>query len=144
MCIRDRSRTRAYIKIQEGCDRYCAYCLIPFARGKVRSRDPEEIVKEARTLIDKGFKELILTGINTALYGSEDGFCEKYPEASYGGLRGVEIIIAALDDLPGDFRIRLSSLEPAVINSEYVKKLMKYRRLCHHLHLCLLYTSRCV
>ena len=129
------SRTRAYIKIQEGCDRFCAYCLIPFARGKVRSRDPEEIVKEARTLIDKGFKELILTGINTALYGSEDGFCEKYPGASSGGLRGVEIIIAALDDLPGDFRIRLSSLEPAVINSEYVKKLMKYRRLCHHLHL---------
>ena len=68
------SRTRAYIKIQEGCDRFCAYCLIPFARGKVRSRDPREVVAEAAALVEKGFKELILTGINTALYGTEDGF----------------------------------------------------------------------
>lgn len=129
------SRTRAYIKIQEGCDRFCSYCLIPFARGRVRSRNPEEILEEARALIDKGFKELILTGINTALYGSEDGFDRNYPDWVSGGREGVEIVIAALDSLPGDFRIRLSSLEPAVINAEYVKRLMKYSRLCHHLHL---------
>lgn len=129
------SRTRAYIKIQEGCDRFCSYCLIPFARGRVRSRNPEEILEEARALIDKGFKELILTGINTALYGSEAGFDRNYPGWVSGGREGVEIVIAALDSLPGDFRIRLSSLEPAVINAEYVKRLMKYSRLCHHLHL---------
>ena len=129
------SRTRAYIKIQEGCDRFCSYCLIPFARGRVRSRNPEEILKEARALIDKGFKELILTGINTALYGSEDGFDRNYPDWVSEGREGVEIVIAALDSLPGNFRIRLSSLEPAVINAEYVKRLMKYSRLCHHLHL---------
>ena len=72
------SRTRAYIKVQEGCDRFCSYCLIPFARGRVRSRNPEEILEEAETLISQGFRELILTGINTALYGTEDGFAEKY------------------------------------------------------------------
>ena len=65
------SRTRAFIKIQEGCDRFCSYCLIPFARGHVRSRNPEEILKEAEELIKKGFKEIVLTGINTALYGTE-------------------------------------------------------------------------
>ncbi len=134
------SRTRAYIKIQEGCDRFCSYCLIPFARGKVRSRDPQEIVDEARALIEKGFKEIILTGINTALYGREEGFHDKYPEwnitsekASEGD--GMEAIIKALNELPGEFRIRLSSLEPAVINADYVERLMKYDKLCHHLHL---------
>ena len=79
------SRTRAYIKIQEGCNRFCAYCLIPFARGQVRSRDPEEIVEEARALIAAGFKELILTGINTALYGTEDG--SEFPGADRGQCR---------------------------------------------------------
>ena len=127
------SRTRAYIKIQEGCDRFCAYCLIPFARGKVRSRNPQEVVDEAHALIEKGFKELILTGINTALYGTEEGFTDKYPD--WAAVDCIESIIKAICDLPGEFRIRLSSLEPAVINAEYVERLMKYDKLCHHLHL---------
>lgn len=127
------TRTRAYIKIQEGCDRFCSYCLIPFARGKVRSRNPEEVLEEARTLIEKGFKEIILTGINTALYGTEEGFSEKYPR--WAGEEGIESIIKAICQIEGNFRIRLSSLEPAVINAEYVRRLMKYDKLCHHLHL---------
>ena len=130
------SRTRAYIKIQEGCDRFCAYCLIPFARGHVRSRDPQEVTDEAAELIRQGFKEIILTGINTALYGTEEGFC--YPlrdDEEAAGMSGIEIIIKRINDLEGDFRIRLSSLEPTVINAEYVKRLMKYERLCPHLHL---------
>ncbi|MCI6012716.1 MAG: tRNA (N(6)-L-threonylcarbamoyladenosine(37)-C(2))-methylthiotransferase MtaB [Firmicutes bacterium] len=130
------SRTRAYIKIQEGCNRFCAYCLIPFARGQVRSRDPEEIVEEARALIAAGFKELILTGINTALYGTEDGF--DWPlteEEEAAGVSGIEIILGRISRLPGDFRIRLSSLEPTVVNAGYVKRLLQYERLCPHLHL---------
>ena len=127
------SRTRAYIKIQEGCDRFCAYCLIPFARGQVRSRNPEEIIREAKALIDGGFKELILTGINTALYGTEESFAELYPD--WAGDEGIESVIKALNDIDGNFRIRLSSLEPAVVNAQYVKLLMKYDKLCHHLHL---------
>ena len=128
------SRTRAYIKIQEGCDRFCAYCLIPFARGHVRSRDPEEVVAEAKALVDAGFKEIILAGINTALYGTEESF--DYPLlAGEDGMKGIEIIIKRINDLDCDFRIRLSSLEPTVINAEYVSRLMKYPRLCPHLHL---------
>lgn len=125
------SRTRAYIKVQEGCDRFCAYCVIPLARGKVRSRDPQEVVAEAKALLSRGFKELILTGINTALYGREESFVARYP----GWEDGIEGLIAALNALPGDFRLRLSSLEPAVVNADYVKRLLKYERLCHHLHL---------
>ncbi len=127
------SRTRAYIKIQEGCDRFCSYCLIPFARGKVRSRNPEEVVAEAKALIDKGFKEIILTGINTALYGVEEGFAQKYPDWAKDD--GIESIIKAICEIDGEFRVRLSSLEPAVINADYVERLMKYDKLCHHLHL---------
>jgi threonylcarbamoyladenosine tRNA methylthiotransferase MtaB len=65
------SRTRAYIKVQEGCNKFCSYCIIPYARGTVRSRAKEEIIREAESLIGQGFKELVLTGINTALYGLE-------------------------------------------------------------------------
>lgn len=123
------SRTRAYIKIQEGCDRFCSYCVIPYARGQSRSRRPDGIVNEAKTLIDQGFKEIVLTGINTALYGSE-------PDFEYEGDKsGIEIIIAPINALAGDFRIRLSSLEPTVINKEYVAGLFRYDKLCHHIHL---------
>lgn len=130
------SRTRAYIKIQEGCNRFCSYCLIPFARGHVRSRSPEEIVMEASVLIGQGFKELILTGINTALYGTEESFHWPLTDAEQAdGVSGIEIIISRINALEGDFRIRLSSLEPTVVNADYVKRLMKYERLCPHLHL---------
>ena len=117
------SRTRAYIKIQEGCNRFCSYCVIPYARGKVRSRSTDEILEEARGLLSQGFREIILTGINTALYGEDIG------------LGGIEPLIARLNGLDGDFRIRLSSLEPTVINAEYVKGLLRYEKLCPHMHL---------
>lgn len=121
------NRTRAYIKIQEGCNRFCSYCVIPYARGNIRSRDLEEILQEAEQLIGAGYKEIVLTGINTALYG--------YDAPAGSRPQGVEQVIAALNELPGSFRIRLSSLEPAVVNADYVRRLLKYDRLCHHLHL---------
>jgi threonylcarbamoyladenosine tRNA methylthiotransferase MtaB len=127
------SRTRAYIKIEEGCNRFCSYCIIPYARGKVRSRAVGEVIKEAKSLVEKGFKEIILTGINTALYGTEAEF--KYYNAENDELKGIEIILNELENMEGDFRIRLSSLEPTVINVEYVQRLLKYKRLCPHLHL---------
>ena len=136
------NRTRAYVKIQEGCNRFCSYCVIPYARGEVRSRPMEDIIAEARKLIRGGYKEIVLTGINTALYGTEpgfgrgaDGLCAGTGRAAAAEPSGIEPVIAALDDLDGDFRIRLSSLEPAVVNADYVKRLLPYRRLCHHLHL---------
>lgn len=132
LVIEADSRTRAYIKIQEGCNRFCSYCVIPYARGAVRSRPADDIMKEAEGLLAQGFKELVLTGINTALYGKEEAFSGEDDSCC---LSGIEQIIARLNRLPGDFRIRLSSLEPAVVNAEYVKRLLRYEKLCRHLHL---------
>lgn len=130
------SRTRAFLKIQEGCNQFCSYCIIPYARGAVRSRALTDIVSEAESLINQGFKELVLTGINTALYGREPGFHVEGPETEEG-VHGIEIAVRALNRLPGDFRIRLGSLEPTVVSASYVERLMKYEKLCPHLHLSL-------
>ena len=112
-------KTRANVKIEEGCDRYCSYCQIPTARGPVRSRSRENILQEAQDLIDAGFKELVLTGINTALYEDLPG------------------LLADLDRMNGDFRVRLASLEPTVVDAPFVARLVQSERLCHHLHLSL-------
>jgi len=122
------SRTRAYIKIQDGCNRFCAYCIVPYARGNIRSRSRKNILEEANRLIQAGYKEIVLTGINTALYGAENDSVQG---------QGLEQIISDLDQLHGDFRIRLSSLEPTVINVAMVKQLLKYKKLCPHFHLSL-------
>jgi threonylcarbamoyladenosine tRNA methylthiotransferase MtaB len=120
------SRTRAYIKIQDGCDRRCAYCVIPYARGPSRSRSSDDIASEAETLIRGGYKELVLTGINPALYGAD---------ARAGCDIGVHTIVERLNALEGDFRIRLGSLEPTVIDARYVTRLFAYEKLCPALHL---------
>lgn len=119
------SRVRAFIKIQEGCDRFCSYCIIPYARGKVRSRRLDDIVKEAKGLIESGCKEIVLTGINAALYGKdfEDSPC------------GIDAVVAAISRIEGDFRIRLSSLEPNVVDVAAAKKLTMFPKLCSHMHL---------
>ena len=145
--------TRAYVKIQEGCDRFCSYCLIPYARGPVRSRPADEIVEEVRMLLDSGIREIVLTGINTALYGTEQSFAYDltdesgavYPGLEYiaamtqeerAAVKPIEVILARLDAIQGpDFRVRLSSLEPTVVDKEDVTKIIRFRRLCHHLHL---------
>jgi threonylcarbamoyladenosine tRNA methylthiotransferase MtaB len=118
--------SRAYIKIQDGCDRFCSYCLIPYARGPVRSRPAAEIVEEVRDLVEAGFREVVLTGINTALYGTETGAKTTLSE-----------LLTMLDELETseDFRIRLSSLEPTVVDKDNVEEIIRHRRLCHHLHL---------
>ncbi len=137
------SRTRAFIKVQEGCNQFCSYCIIPYARGTVRSRAKEDILKEAESLIRQGFKELVLTGINTALYGLEGGNCDKVTDGNddHGNNKeeayGIESVIKAINELPGDFRIRLGSLEPNVIDAAYAARLLKYDHLCHHFHLSL-------
>lgn len=122
-------RTRAYIKIQEGCDRFCSYCIIPYARGPITSRSIDEILKEAEELLGKGYKELVLTGINTALYGADFEVGSKS--------RALDILVENLNSLPGDFRLRLGSLEPNVIDWRLAEKLLKYEKLCHHMHLSL-------
>ncbi|MDR1292300.1 MAG: tRNA (N(6)-L-threonylcarbamoyladenosine(37)-C(2))-methylthiotransferase MtaB [Clostridiales Family XIII bacterium] len=117
-------RARAYIKIEDGCDRSCSYCIVPAARGKVRSRELSDIQAEARALVANGYKEIVLTGVNAALYGGAGG-------------RGIIDAVDAVSKIGGDFRVRLSSLEPTVIDAAYAAELIKREILCPHLHLSL-------
>lgn len=130
----ESGKNRAYIKIEEGCDRFCSYCLIPFARGTVRSRPADEIIEEVKLVVGNGYKEVVLTGINTALYGTEKGFSQEHSEVAEG-LSPIEVLMKKLDEIAGDFRIRLSSLEPTVVDVEDVTRIIKYNKLCRHLHL---------
>lgn len=122
------SRTRAYIKIQDGCNRFCSYCVVPYARGNIRSRSRQNIIEEAERLVEAGYKEIVLTGINTALYGAEHDVRKG---------KGLEQIISDLDQIQGNFRVRLSSLEPTVIDAVLVGQLIQYKKLCPHFHLSL-------
>ncbi|MBQ1906656.1 MAG: tRNA (N(6)-L-threonylcarbamoyladenosine(37)-C(2))-methylthiotransferase MtaB [Firmicutes bacterium] len=124
--VGSESRTRALLKIEEGCDRFCSYCVIPYARGPVRSRPLGSILDEAAGLVEAGYREIVLTGINTALYGTDR------PDVRVSGIAEV---VDAISAIPGDFRIRIGSLEPTVVNAEYVKELFGFGKLCHHLHL---------
>lgn len=118
-------RTRAYIKIQDGCDRFCSYCIIPYARGPVRSRRLEDITEEVKKLAKNGFKEVVLTGIHVASYGKDLG-----GETLLDVIKGV----AACDGIE---RIRLSSVEPNIITDEFMEELSKISKFCDHFHLSL-------
>ena len=123
---RGSEHTRAFIKIQDGCNQFCSYCVIPYTRGRIRSRRPEEILKEARGLVDLGYMEIVLTGIHLSSYGED--LSEKEP------LLG---LMARLDGIEGLKRIRLGSLEPRIITEEFVKGLAQLGTLCPHFHLSL-------
>ena len=119
-----QGRTRAFIKIEDGCDRYCSYCIIPYARGHVRSKPLTEIYKELECLSQKGFSEVVLVGINLTSYGRECGnsICDAVKTAC---------------SVPGIHRVRLGSLEPDSITPETVKQLSAFDKLCPHFHLSL-------
>jgi len=118
-------RTRAYLKIQEGCNQYCSYCIIPYARGPIRSRHPENIIKEVKSLVNNGFKEIVLTGIHVASYGKD--------------LEDMDLlkIIEMVHTIEGLKRIRLSSIEPSIVTEEFVKRLKDLPKICPHFHLSL-------
>lgn len=117
--------TRAYIKIQDGCNQFCSYCIIPYARGRARSRKEEDILEEIKGLAEKGCKEAVLTGIHISSYGTDKG------EASL--LR----LIQEVHEIEGIERIRLGSLEPRIITEEFASGLGKMPKLCPHFHLSL-------
>ena len=121
-------RTRAFMKIQDGCDRFCTYCIIPYARGgKVRSRDLDSIVNEAKKLADNGYKEVVLTGIHVASYGKD------VRDEQMNLLR----VIKEVDKIEGIKRIRLSSVEPILFTDEFVSEVSKMDKVCPHYHLSL-------
>ncbi|WP_029323307.1 tRNA (N(6)-L-threonylcarbamoyladenosine(37)-C(2))-methylthiotransferase MtaB [Butyrivibrio sp. AE3004] len=117
--------TRAYIKIQDGCNQFCSYCIIPYARGRIRSRDEEDIISEVRKLAADGCKEIVLTGIHISSYGLDKG------ESALLSL------LQKLNDIDGIERIRLSSLEPRIITEDMALQMAALPKVCPHFHLSL-------
>lgn len=130
--------TRAYIKIQDGCNQFCSYCIIPYARGRVRSRKMEDILQEVRNLTANGYKEIVLTGIHISSYGLDFEHTADEQE-DYGPFKNSALIdlIEALSGIEGLERIRLGSLEPRIITENFVRRLCKVPQICPHFHLSL-------
>ncbi|MGN0506598.1 MAG: tRNA (N(6)-L-threonylcarbamoyladenosine(37)-C(2))-methylthiotransferase MtaB [Lachnospiraceae bacterium] len=119
--------TRAYIKIQDGCNQFCSYCIIPYARGRIRSRSAEDVLEEVQKLAKAGYKEIVLTGIHLSSYGQPAGENEQPLLA----------LIEQLNRIEGIERIRLGSLEPRIMTENFVKTLSSYEKVCPHFHLSL-------
>lgn len=117
--------TRAFLKVQDGCDQFCSYCIIPYARGPIRSRDINEVIKEAKSFALNGFKEVVLTGIHLTSY---------YDERNSKGLAE---LIKEIHEVEGIKRIRLGSLEPMFLTSDFIGEIKKLPKLCPHFHLSL-------
>ena len=117
--------TRAFIKIQDGCNQFCSYCIIPYTRGRVRSRKPEEIMEEIKGLVDRGYREVVLTGIHLSSYGLD--------------LDGITLLdlMVKIDKIQGLERLRLGSLEPRIVTEEFTRTLAGLRAICPHFHLSL-------
>ncbi|MDD6550371.1 MAG: tRNA (N(6)-L-threonylcarbamoyladenosine(37)-C(2))-methylthiotransferase MtaB [Lachnospiraceae bacterium] len=115
--------TRAFLKVEDGCDQFCTYCIIPFARGRERSRDPEKVVEEVKMLSDKGFREFVLTGIRLTSY-------------SYDNITLVDLI-ERVSQIDGVHRIRLGSLEPKAVTEDFAKRLSELKNFCPHFHMSL-------
>ena len=120
--------TRAFIKVQDGCNQLCSYCIIPYTRGRVRSRRPEDIEHEVRGIAEAGYKEIVLTGIHLSSYGVD--FKDEQKE-------NLLTLIKRLDQIPGIERLRLGSLEPRIVTREFAKELARLRTICPHFHLSL-------
>lgn len=118
-------KTRAFLKIQEGCDRFCSYCIIPYTRGPVRSRPINDIISEVKSLAKNGYKEVVLTGIHVASYGKD-----------LGDIRLIDVI-KAINDIDGIHRIRTSSVEPLIITDDFLSELKEIDKFCPHFHLSL-------
>ncbi len=119
-------KTRAVIKVQDGCNRFCTYCIIPYARGKIRSRKPESVISEIEKIAKTGIKEVVITGIHVASYGKD-----------LGEDIGLIDLLEKINEVEGIQRIRLGSLEPTLITEEFLERLVKLEKICHHFHLSL-------
>lgn len=128
--------TRAFIKVQDGCNQFCSYCIIPYARGRVRSRKQPDVVEEVKTLVARGYKEVVLTGIHLSSYGTEhmEGSPVKGGDWDCGPLWN---LIESIHQIRGLERIRLGSLEPRIITEEFALRLAGLSKFCPHFHLSL-------
>jgi threonylcarbamoyladenosine tRNA methylthiotransferase MtaB len=119
-------KTRAVVKVQDGCDRFCSYCVIPYARGRVRSRNPQNVIDEIKEIAKSGIKEVVITGIHVASYGKD--FKNNYKLID---------LLEEINKIEGIERIRLGSIEPLLISEEFITRLKKLDKICHHFHLSL-------
>ena len=119
-------KTRAVIKVQDGCNQFCSYCIIPYARGRVRSRKMDSIIQEITQIAKKGIKEVVITGIHVASYGRD-----------FGNENGLIELLEKINEIEGIHRIRLGSLEHKIITEEFMQRLIKLEKMCHHFHLSL-------
>jgi len=117
-------RTRGFIKIQDGCENFCSYCIVPYTRGPIRSKLPGDILQEINQLISLGYREIILSGIHTGCYGKD-----------LTGWKLVNLIAEILDKVTGDYRLRLSSIEPLEVNEELINLIANNKKICRHLHI---------
>ena len=119
-------KTRAVIKVQDGCNQFCSYCIIPYARGRVRSRKQDSIINEITQIAKNGIKEVVITGIHIASYGRD-----------FGNENGLIELLEQINSIDGISRIRLGSLEPKIITEAFMQRLVKLEKMCHHFHLSL-------
>lgn len=126
--LSEEHRTRALLKIQEGCNQFCTYCIIPFARGPLRSRLPENALAEARRLVEAGYPEIVLTGIHTGYYGQDLG-------EELGQEWNLARLVRALVEIPGLSRLRLSSIEPMEYTPALIESIVSSEKVCPHLHM---------
>lgn len=137
MRLTDPGHTRAYIKIQDGCNQFCSYCIIPFARGRIRSRAKQEILEEVTGLVKKGIREVVLTGIHVSSYGLDvdaEGPVRFDPQKSGAALLDLFTELNALEGLQ---RIRLGSLEPRIMTEKFIAGISRLEKICPHFHLSL-------
>ena len=137
--VPDGEHTRAFLKIQDGCNQFCSYCMIPYVRGRVRSRKSIEILREAEKLAERGYREIVLTGIHISSYGLDfeyPGMNRQTPYASAAETNHRLLdIIRGIAEIRGIERIRLGSLEPGIITEEFVREIAKIKKVCPSFHL---------
>lgn len=129
--------TRAYIKIQDGCNQFCSYCIIPYARGRVRSRRREDVLEEIRGMAEEGYREVVLTGIHISSYGIDLTQESESFRGDYRGQSRLIELVEELSQLPGIDRIRLGSLEPRIVTEDFAARLASCDKVCPHFHLSL-------
>lgn len=129
--------TRAYIKIQDGCNQFCSYCIIPYARGRVRSRRREDVLAEIRGMVTAGYREVVLTGIHISSYGIDLADESGDYRGDYQGRSRLIELVEEIQRLPGLDRIRLGSLEPRIVTEDFAARLAACGKVCPHFHLSL-------
>jgi len=134
---RTAEHTRAFLKIQDGCNQFCSYCIIPYARGRVRSRKEEEVLTEVKNLAANGYKEVVLTGIHLSSYGLDFDNVKNIPEGQAFPHERLLALIQKIQEVEGIERIRLGSLEPRIVTEEFVKGISSLSKFCPHFHLSL-------